>query len=81
MLSASESLVVASAVDATLLCIMRDVSRMDSVNRTTRRLEASGATVAGTVFSGVTARAYANRYGDYQYALAGDPTSSVEGDS
>lgn len=68
VLSAGESLAVASAVDATLLCVMRDLSRMENVTRTTRRLEAVGATLAGTVFSGVTARQYAYRYGDYHYA-------------
>lgn len=68
VLSAGESLAVASAVDATLLCVMRDLSRMENVSRTTRRLEAVGATLAGTVFSGVTARQYAYRYGDYNYA-------------
>jgi capsular exopolysaccharide synthesis family protein len=68
VLSAGESLAVASAVDATLLCVMRDLSRMENVTRTTRRLEAVGATLAGTVFSGVTARQYAYRYGDYHYS-------------
>ena len=68
VLSAGESLAVASAVDITLLCVMRDLSRKDNVTRTTRRLEAVGATLAGTVFSGVSARKYAYRYGDYNYA-------------
>ena len=58
------------AVDATLVCVMRDVSRMQNVTRTTRRLEAAGATIAGTVFSGVSPRSYASRYGDYHYALS-----------
>ncbi|EMI22955.1 Exopolysaccharide synthesis protein [Rhodopirellula maiorica SM1] len=72
VLSASESLAVASSVDSTLLCVMRDVSRMDNVNRSMRRLDASGATIAGTVFSGVTAGQYAYRYGSYHYAIAGE---------
>jgi len=72
VLSASESLAVATAVDATLLCVMRDVSRMESVQRSMRRLEAAGANVAGTVFSGVTTMQYAYRYGNYQYAIAGE---------
>ena len=72
VLSAGETLAVASEVDATLLCVMRDVSRMENVTRTTRRLQASGAKIAGTVFSGVTARQYAYRYGDYHYSMAGD---------
>ncbi|WP_146458695.1 polysaccharide biosynthesis tyrosine autokinase [Rubripirellula tenax] len=69
VLSAGETLAVASAVDATLICVMRDVSRIDNVTRTTRRLEAAGASIAGTVFSGVSARQYSYRYGDYDYAI------------
>ncbi|TWU55695.1 polysaccharide biosynthesis tyrosine autokinase [Rubripirellula reticaptiva] len=73
VLSAGETLAVASAVDASLICVMRDVSRIDNVTRTTRRLEAAGASIAGTVFSGVSARQYSYRYGDYHYALGDVP--------
>lgn len=69
VLAASESLAVASSVDSTLLCVMRDVSRRDCVNRSMRRLEAAGASIAGTVFSGVTASQYAFRYGNYHYTI------------
>ncbi|MDM4018864.1 polysaccharide biosynthesis tyrosine autokinase [Roseiconus lacunae] len=68
VLSAGETLAVASAVDSTLVCVMRDLTRMDSVVRTTHRLEASGANVVGTIFSGVTHRQYSYRYGDYRYS-------------
>ena len=68
VLSAGETLAVASAVDATLLCVMRDFSRIDHVSRTTRRLEAAGVNIAGTIFSGISARGYAYRYGDYDYS-------------
>jgi capsular exopolysaccharide synthesis family protein len=71
VLSAGETLAVASATDVTLLCVLRDVSRMDSVTKTTNRLNAAGANLAGTVFNGVAARKYTYRYGDYHYALAG----------
>jgi capsular exopolysaccharide synthesis family protein len=67
VLSAGETLAVAAEVDATLLCVMRDVSRVDSLERTSRRLEATGATIAGIVFNGVPSREYAYRYGDYRY--------------
>ncbi len=70
VLSAGETLAVTCSVDATLLCMMRDVSRVENVSRTTRRLEAAGANLVGTVFSGVPAREYAYRYGDYRYAHA-----------
>ncbi|QEF99607.1 Tyrosine-protein kinase YwqD [Stieleria maiorica] len=68
VLSAGETLSVAASVDTTLVCAMRDVTRMDSVIRTTHRLESAGANVAGTIFSGVTPRQYAYRYGDYNYS-------------
>ncbi|XZE54259.1 polysaccharide biosynthesis tyrosine autokinase [Planctomycetaceae bacterium SH139] len=71
VLSAGETLAITSTVESTLLCVMRDVSRFDSIQRTTRRLEAAGASIIGTVFSGVTSRQYAYRYGDYQYAIRG----------
>ena len=76
VLAAGESLAVASAVDSSLLCVMRDVSRVDNVARTTKRLEAVGANLIGTVFSGVSARQYAYRYGDYRYAVAADGNAS-----
>ncbi|MEM6366595.1 MAG: exopolysaccharide synthesis protein, partial [Planctomycetota bacterium] len=72
VLSAGESLAAASAVDSTLVCVMRDVSRRDHIDRTTRRLEAAGANLAGTVFSGVTPRQYSYRYGNYHYALSSE---------
>jgi Mrp family chromosome partitioning ATPase len=67
VLAAGETLAVASVTDATLLCVMRDVSRTDTVVRSSRRLEAAGANLVGTVFSGVPSRQYAYRYGDYRY--------------
>lgn len=70
VLPAAETLSVTATCDATLFCAMRDVSRSDHVRRTLRRLEASGANVIGTVFSGVPAREYAYRYGDYRYSSA-----------
>ena len=76
VLAAGESLAVASAVDSSLLCVMRDVSRVDNIARTTKRLEAVGANLIGTVFSGVTARQYAYRYGDYRYGVSIDGNAS-----
>lgn len=67
VLAAGETLAVAAEVDATLLCVMRDVSRLDNVERTIRRLESTGASMAGMVFNGVPSRQYAYRYGDYRY--------------
>ena len=65
ILSAGESLAIASAVDTTLLCVMRDVSRVNHVLRASQRLVAARAKIAGTVFSGISTRQYVDRYGDY----------------
>jgi polysaccharide biosynthesis transport protein len=71
VLAAGETLAVASETDATLICVMRDVSRIDTALRCSRRLEAAGANLVGTVFSGVPSSQYAYRYGDYRYLNAG----------
>jgi Mrp family chromosome partitioning ATPase len=76
VLSAGETLAVTAAVDSTLVCVMRDLTRMDSVVRTSHRLEAAGANVVGTIFSGVTPRQYAYRYGDYKYTNMGEYLTS-----
>ncbi len=68
VLSAGETLALAAAADISLVCVMRDRTRMDSLARTFQRLESSGANVVGTIFSGVTMRSYAYRYGDYHYS-------------
>ena len=68
VLPAAETLTVTAACEATLLCAMRDVSQSEHVMRTYKRLEEAGSNVIGTVFSGVPAREYAYRYGDYRYA-------------
>ena len=68
VLPAAETLTITGVCDATLLCAMRDVSQSEHVKRTFRRLEETGANVIGTVFSGVPARIYASRYGDYRYS-------------
>jgi Mrp family chromosome partitioning ATPase len=66
VLPAAEAIVLAKASDACLLCVMRDVSRIDQVKKAYDRLTAAGARVAGGVFSGVPTAKYAYLYGDYQ---------------
>ena len=65
VLSAGETLALASAVDTTLLCVMRDVSRVDNVKRATKKLASVNAKTVGAVFSGISSREYVLRYGDY----------------
>ena len=67
VLAASESLVLAKASDALLLCVMRDVSRVSQVRKATDRLIAAGGRLAGTVLSGVPVSQYVHRYGSYPY--------------
>ncbi len=67
ILSASESLVLAKAADATLLCAMRDISRIDQVQKAFERLINTGARPLGTVLNGVPTSRYAYLYGTYAY--------------
>jgi len=68
VLAAAESLVLARAADATLLCAKRDFSRVEQVKAACQRLIASGARPVGTVLNGVPPRAYAYHYGSYEYS-------------
>jgi capsular exopolysaccharide synthesis family protein len=67
VLSAGESLMLASAADASLLCVMRNRSRVEQVTRSCQRLTEAGAKVVGSVLSGVPVKEYAKSYGDYAY--------------
>ncbi|MEI8372298.1 MAG: polysaccharide biosynthesis tyrosine autokinase [Planctomycetota bacterium] len=63
VLAASEALVLAKTADATLVCVMRDVSRTDHVRQVCERLVAAGARPVGAVLNGVPSHNYAYRYG------------------
>ncbi len=67
VLSASEALVLAKAADASLVCVMRNVSRLDQLNRILARLQAAGSQPVGLVLNGVPAKNYSYRWGDYSY--------------
>jgi capsular exopolysaccharide synthesis family protein len=67
ILSAGESLLLAKAADATLLCTMRDVSRAGQVKKACERLASSGCRTVGAVLSGVSGGEYRYRYGSYEY--------------
>jgi polysaccharide biosynthesis transport protein len=64
VLEASEALVLANGADASVVCAMRDVSRMDQVHKTIERLTATGCRPVGTVLNGVPTRRYTSRYND-----------------
>lgn len=65
--AASEALVLAKTADATLMCAMQDVSRIDQVRKAYDRLVAAGTCPVGTVLNGVPTQRYAHRYGSYAY--------------
>ncbi len=69
VLAASESLEISRQCDNTLMCVMRDVSRSDSVKRAHDRLIAADVNVVGCAFSGVPQNEYAYRYGSYDYNM------------
>ena len=69
ILAASESLAISKECDYTLLCMLRDVSRIDSVNRAHERLVAAKVQVVGSAFSGVPHHEYASKYGCYEYNM------------
>jgi tyrosine-protein kinase Etk/Wzc len=65
VLAASEALVLAKAADASLVCAMCDVSRMEQVCETVDRLALAGCRPIGTVLNGVPMHKYTSRYGYY----------------
>ena len=65
VLPTGESLILSHAADATLLCVMCDVSRSDQVRRAYQRLLLSGSHHVGLVVNGVPAQEYQRRYGRY----------------
>jgi capsular exopolysaccharide synthesis family protein len=67
VLSASEALVLTKVADASLVCVMRDVSRMDQLRRILDRLEAAGSHPVGLVLNGVPVKDYSYRWGEYSY--------------
>jgi succinoglycan biosynthesis transport protein ExoP len=74
VLAASEALILAKAADATLVCAMRDLSRVDQVKKAYSRLSAVGAHTIGAVLNGVPAHRYAYDYG-YGYETKTPPAS------
>jgi capsular exopolysaccharide synthesis family protein len=69
ILGASEALVMSKAADASLLCVMRDVSRIDQVGCAWDRLATADAHPVGAVLSNVPSRRYMYSYGQYSYEV------------
>ena len=67
VLLVGETLALAKAADACLVCVMRDVSRSDQFEKARQRLEAAGCRVAGAVLSGVPWSHVTYHYGNYSY--------------
>jgi capsular exopolysaccharide synthesis family protein len=65
VLAASEALVLSKYADAILICVMRDVSRADQVQKASNLLTAAGGCPVGTVLNGVPIRSYKYDYGTY----------------
>jgi succinoglycan biosynthesis transport protein ExoP len=63
VLAASEALILAKAADATLVCTMRDLSRVDEVKKAYNRLNTIGVRTVGAVLNGVPANHYSYGYG------------------
>lgn len=67
ILGASESLMLTKASDASLLCVMRDVSSLNQVSTAWDRLEAAEAHPAGAVLNNVPTSRYVSSNGAYPY--------------
>jgi len=68
VLAASESLMLAKMADASLVCVLRDVSRIDQVKKAYQRLQIAGGKPVGLVLNGVPTKTYAYHYGTYGYS-------------
>jgi capsular exopolysaccharide synthesis family protein len=65
LLSSSESLVLAAAADASLVCARRNYSRTGQVSEAYRRLVEADANPIGVVLTGVPLWSYQSEYGRY----------------
>jgi capsular exopolysaccharide synthesis family protein len=67
VLPASESLVLARAADASIVCVRRDYSRLGHVDSACTRMANAGVKVIGAVINGIPVQQYLSRYGAYGY--------------
>ena len=78
VLAASESLILASTAEATLVCAMRDISRGPQLRSACDRLKNAGARILGTIISGVPTQTWAYKYGGYGYGRYQAPSMSAD---
>jgi polysaccharide biosynthesis transport protein len=67
VLAASEALMLATLADASLVCVLRDVSRIDQIKKAYQRLVVAGGKPVGLVLNGGPSKTYAYHYGSYAY--------------
>ena len=67
VLAASEALVLARMADRSLICAMKDSSRIDQIKKAHGRLVEAGGRPIGLVLNGVPTSHYLYRYGTYAY--------------
>ncbi len=63
ILAAGEALVIADAADASIVCAMRDASRIGQINKALANLDAAEVKVAGLVLNGVPVSSFVYRCG------------------
>ena len=68
ILAASEALVLARMADRSLMCAMKDSSRIDQIKKAHERLVLAGGQPIGIVLNGVPTSHYLHRYGVYAYS-------------
>jgi polysaccharide biosynthesis transport protein len=65
VLSAGEALIINKSADGTILCTLRERTRVPRLTLARQRLQSVGVRLLGAVLAGVPARSYANKYGGY----------------
>lgn len=68
ILSANESLVLASMADRSLICAMKDTSRIEQIKKAHERLVVAGGRPIGIVLNGISTNRYLYQYGAYAYS-------------
>lgn len=76
-----DSLIISQHTDAVLFSILRDVSRISSVEDARDRLSALGVRILGAVVSGMSGQSYSARYGDVVAEPKAAPAAAAQAQS